>query len=247
MRVLVTRPEADARRTAEALAARGHEAFVAPLMAVEPTQARAPDELGDGIVLTSANGVPALARIRDRIAGRPIFAVGPRTAAAAEEAGLAGVRTADGDADALSRLIQGTLRPGSALLHVAGRERKAEPETSLRHAGYRILVWEAYQAVAATRLPDGLRAALANGRIEAALHFSRRSAAILIDLARAARLLDPLRGLLHGCLSDDVAAALSGLGAPRRIVARRPDEASLLDTLATVRATHGSPSAAPRC
>ena len=35
MRLLVTRPEPDAARTAEALRARGHEVLVAPLLRVE--------------------------------------------------------------------------------------------------------------------------------------------------------------------------------------------------------------------
>ena len=36
MRLLVTRPEPDATRQAEKLAARGHEAVLAPLLLIEP-------------------------------------------------------------------------------------------------------------------------------------------------------------------------------------------------------------------
>ena len=62
MRILVTRPAADAERTAAALRARGHEAIVAPLLSVEFLSDA---ELGAGpwaaILVTSANAARAIA------------------------------------------------------------------------------------------------------------------------------------------------------------------------------------------
>ena len=61
-RALVTRPREEAEELAAALAARGLEALVEPLMEVH-YQAAAPDLEGvQAVLCTSANGVRALAR-----------------------------------------------------------------------------------------------------------------------------------------------------------------------------------------
>ena len=62
MRLLLTRPEADAQRTAQALRALGHEAIIAPLLRIAVT---ANAEIGSGpwaaILITSANAAHAIA------------------------------------------------------------------------------------------------------------------------------------------------------------------------------------------
>lgn len=252
MRVLVTRPEADARRTAARLAQRGHEALVVPLLTIERT-ATPPPAAFDALAITSANAAPALAAMGPGMAGRPVFAVGRRTAEAVAAAGWPDIRVADasetagGDGAALARLIASSLKTGSMVLHVAGRERKPEPQNSLVAAGFAVHVWEAYAAVAARRLPGRLHAALDRAEVDAALHFSRRSAVTLIDLASGAGLLDRLRGLGHACLSADVAAPLCDIGAARVVVACRPGEASLLDSLVRLPPARPSPSPVPQC
>ncbi len=84
MRVLVTRPKEDAEETAQLLAARGHQALVAPLLETRFFDGAALTLEGvQAVLATSANGVRALAR---RTARRdvPLFAVGPQTAEAAK-------------------------------------------------------------------------------------------------------------------------------------------------------------------
>ena len=117
MRVLVVRPEADARRTAARLAARGHEAIVAPVLRIEATGEPAPESPFDAVAVTSMNAVPALASIRDRIAGAPLFAVGRRTADAMAAAGLPGVQVAQGDGASLAGLVAATIPAGGTVLH----------------------------------------------------------------------------------------------------------------------------------
>ena len=231
MHVLVTRPEGDARRTAERVAALGHEALVAPVLRIEPTGEPPPAGAFDAVLLTSANAVPAVAALAPRFASRQVFAVGDRTAALARAAGCA-ARSAGGDAGALAALVRSALPPGAALLHAAGAERKAEPETSLVRAGFRITPWTVYAAVAAERLPPELAAALAHGALEAGLHSSRRRPATLLRLAAEAGAAEGLLDLVHLCLSADVAAPLLEAGPARIVVAPEPDEASLLALLA---------------
>src|SRR4051812_9693459 len=89
MRLLVTRPEPDATRTAETLRAHGHEVLVAPLLSTQAVQA----EFGgayDGVLMTSANAARALA-VHPRAGGLTrlrCFTVGKRTAEAARAVGF---------------------------------------------------------------------------------------------------------------------------------------------------------------
>src|ERR1043166_6763943 len=113
MRIVITRPQPAAERTAAALRARGHEVLVAPLMRIESIPA---DLSGNwaGIVMTSANAPGAIDRIETLLA-LPLYAVGERSAQAAREAGFKNVISADGAAADLvkvlaARKVKGPLR-----------------------------------------------------------------------------------------------------------------------------------------
>ena len=153
---------------------------------------------------------------------------------AAEAAGSGPVHVAEGDAAALAALVRRLMPPGRILLHVAGRHRKAEPAATLVRAGYRVLTWEAYEAAAVAALPDAVESALDAGHVDGVLHFSRRSAAILLDRAAAAGCLDRLLTLPHLCLSADVASPLRERGARCVVVSAQPEERFLLDAIDTV-------------
>lgn len=228
MLVLVTRAESDGLRTARALETLGHEAVLTPVIQIVPTGEPAPEGPHDALIVTSARAADALATLGDRT--KPVFAVGGRTAEALRQAGFLHVTTGPGDAASLAALIGQRLAPGRRLLHVTGRHRKAEPEASLSAAGFTVVSWEAYEARAVDSLTPDAVAALRSGRIGAALHYSRRSAALLLKLAEAAGLTAPLRDILHGCLSADAAAPLVAAGLAVR-VAREPSEEALLEAL----------------
>lgn len=229
MRVLVTRPREQGERSAARLAALGHEPLVAPLLKIRLTGAPLPAGRLDALIVTSANAAPALSAL-DRTL--PVFAVGERTAGAIRDAGFADIRAAEGDASSLAALVGRALPATARLLHLAGRDRKSEPEASLAARGYSVETVVAYEAVAATALPDALARALRAGALDAALHYSRRSAEVGLVLARAAGLADAFLALRHACLSQDAAAPLREQPAVRLIVAEEPKEASLFDALA---------------
>lgn len=234
MRVLVVRPDADAQRSAARLAARGHEAIVAPVLRIEATGEPAPEGRFDAVAVTSPNAVPALASIRDRIAGAPLFAVGRRTAEVMAAAGLPGARVADGEAASLARLVAGTIPAGARVLHVAGRDRKPEPGAALAGRRLRVVVWTAYAALPVEDLPDAARRAFEDGALDVALQYSRRTAETLMALAAAAGCFVPLLSLGHACLSDVAAAPLRSAGARRVAVAARPDEDAVFEALDTL-------------
>src|SRR5262245_20596076 len=128
MRILLTRPEPDGERTADALRARGNDVVVAPLLRVEPIAADVGAPPWAAVLMTSANAARAVAAHpqRDDIVRSPAFTVGDRSAEAARAAGFADVSSARGDAEALVQLVSARLAPGAApLLYLAGAERAA--------------------------------------------------------------------------------------------------------------------------
>jgi uroporphyrinogen-III synthase len=228
MRVLVTRARDDAERTAQKLLARGHEAVLAPVIEIVATGEPAPAGAYDAVIVTSAHAAGALSGLDDK--QTPVFAVGRSTADAVRQAGFASVLAAEGDATSLSGLIRSRMPPAGALLHVTARHRKEEPAASLRAAGFTIREWEAYEARAVESLSGATIAALRTGQIGAALHYSRRSADLVIRLAGQAGLASALRALPHLCLSADVAAPLRAAGAVS-LIAEEPSEDALLGLL----------------
>ena len=231
MHVLLTRPEDDAARTAQALTARGHTVLVAPLMRMETING----ELGGpfaAVLLTSANAARAFTpRGRAELTRLPAFAVGVRTAQAAREAGFTQVESADGALADLVRLVNAR-RPVGRLLYLAGEDRAGDLAGDLAAHGIMVETSVIYRTVPVEALPEDAVRALAAGRIDAVLHYSRRSALTLLHLAGKAGLLNATLNLAHYCLSDDVAAVLRESGAGQVVAAAVPTEAALLDRVA---------------
>ena len=221
MRVLITRPRADAEQLARRLEARGHDVLVAPMLTIEPIAGAMPDLGGiQALVLTSAKAVPALA---GGDPGRPVFVVGEATARAARAAGCRDVRTGAGDAARLARLILGQCRPdGGALLHLAGAEVRPELAEILGAAGFEVRRRAVYRAVAADRLPARAVVAIRGRAVDAVLLFSARSAAIFADLVARHGLAGCLGRSEAICLSAAVAAACGRLSWARLRVATQP-------------------------
>src|SRR5665647_3954891 len=75
MRIVLTRPQEDSERTATALRAKGHDVLIAPLLRVEPVDARLRTNWG-GVIITSAHAALALAQLaaRDGLIKLPLYA-----------------------------------------------------------------------------------------------------------------------------------------------------------------------------
>ena len=230
MRLLLTRPEPDAQRTAAALRAQGHDVIFAPLLRIEPA---AEAQIGAGpwaaILITSANAAHVVVKHARVTALRalPVFAVGRRSADAMATAGFADVTSADGNVSDLAQLVATRLRPPAPLLYLAGEDRSGDLAGDLRARGFAVETIIVYRAIAATGLPPAAALALAGG-IDGVLHFSRRSAEVFIDAARAAGVLESALRAAHFCLSAPIAEPLVQAGAANIRVAERPNEAVLL-------------------
>lgn len=241
MRVLVTRPEPDARDLALRLAATGHEAVVDPLLEVEPLPID-PAAFADAaaVVATSRNALrslaasPALAQARSL----PLFAVGGRTEALARELGFARIVTGPGTARELAGTIR-TARPpdGKPLVYLAGERLAFDLAPELRSAGYDVRQIVAYRTVAAKSLRASTRTLLEGGEIGAVLLLSPRTAAAYRDLVLAAGLQQAVHGVAHVCLSPAIAAALAPLSPESVTAAGHPTIEELLALLAARRHT----------
>ncbi|MCA1456321.1 uroporphyrinogen-III synthase [Bradyrhizobium sp. BRP22] len=240
MAVLVTRPQGDGEATADSLRSRGFEVLLAPMLRLEALPFQEEDDARyDAVIVTSANALRAAA---PQLAGHallrlPLFAVGDHTAAAAREAGFAEVLSASGDATALSELVRARrkarkLKKAATLLYLAGADLSRDLAGELGDAGFTVVTRTTYRMIPVTGLPRQVCDAFMAGRIEAVLHYSRRSARAFLDAVRAEGLEISALALAHCCISAGVAAVLREAGATKVITAVSPDENALFEALA---------------
>lgn len=244
MRLLLTRPLADAVPLAELLAGQGHDVVVSPLINIElETQAPMPPVDAHGaLAFTSANGVRALraqwqaqgTRADEVAAWRqlPVFAVGAQTAAAAQAAGFATIHQATGEVTALAALIAAHHAAALPVLHIAGRHRAGDLAALLDEKAVPAQRAVLYHAAAAEAFTDAARAALCDGDapIDAVLLYSQRSAAIFLALYAALPPHQAPRPTAY-CLSQPIADTLIEAGFAARAPADA-DAAALLGLLA---------------
>lgn len=232
MRLLVTRPEPEASRTAERLRVLGHEVFVAPLLEAEWLDPPALSRIPAAVLFTSLNAVRAVDAWPDaaRLRPLPAFCVGGRTAESAREAQFSSVRYAEGGVEDLERLVLASLDPaGGPLLYPAAADRSGDLVKDLVASGFEVDLVEAYRMGQAKQLPDAVVAALAEGRIDGVLVYSRRTAATLMERIDERGLRAALAKVPIFAISANAAAAL---GSMRVHVAAAPTEAALLEAVA---------------
>jgi uroporphyrinogen-III synthase len=239
MAVLVTRPHPDDETTATALRARGFEVLCAPMLRFESVAFHDDKDARYGaVIVTSAN---ALRGIEPHLNGSrllklPLFAVGERTAAAARGAGFQDVTVAEGDATGLRDLVLASvktkaLKKASTLLYLAGADLARDLAGELGERGFTVVTHTTYRMLPVSSLPPETCEAFAANQVEAALHYSRRSARAFLDAARAAGVEISALAIPQCCISAAVAAVVRDAGATQVMVAASPDENALFEAL----------------
>ena len=231
MRVLLTRASEDCARSARFLRRLGIEALCAPLIETQPADPPPALHDCDGVIVTSAKAAAFLAGLPQVCREKPVFAVGPRTARATARHGFPARHVGAGDARSLLRDIPRLIAPPAHLLHVTGRDHKPEPARGLRAAGFRVTLWEAYEARACDALDASAIAALQAGSVHAALHYSPRSAKLALARTAEAGLTARFSALRHVAISPDVAAILHDAGCGDVAVAAAPNEKAMFRVL----------------
>jgi uroporphyrinogen-III synthase len=237
MRVLVTRPRPDADETAAELIALGHEPVIAPLLEVT-FDIGTPLELSDAqaILITSANGVRALASATDR-RDLPIFAVGDASAAAARQYGFERTESADGNVQTLAELVVARLSPRDGqLVHVAGTVTAGDLSGKLALSGFGVRRAVLYRAEPVPDLPDVIGERLRSSTLEAAIFFSPRTAAHFCELITSGGLVEHCGRIVAIALSNAVAEKLEKLAFSDILTAETPDQDSLFRALDATKA-----------
>ena len=220
MRIWVTRAEPEAEATARRLRTRGHSPLIAPVLAVRQLD-RAPN-LGDvgAIAFTSRNGVRAFGALSAQ-RNLPVFTVGDATAEAARDAGFTEVASASGDVAALAALIasrRGALN--GEVLYLGPEQSAGDLVGALagqRVAARRQIVYRTIP-LALAEPPDA----------EVVLVHSAKAARRLAEDASVRAAAPKITAL---CISSAAAEPLGGLGFREVLVAARPSEAAMLETL----------------
>ncbi len=203
MAILVTRPHPDDEATAAGLRARGFKVLLAPMLRFEPVAFHDDADADYGaVIVTSANG---LRGIEPYLAGTRLLKL-PLFAVGAHTASAAHRAGFDNvipaDGDAAG------LRDSVLASVKAKRLKKAS--TLLYLAG----------------------ADLAPGsKVEAVLHYSRRSARAFLDAARSGGVEISALAIPQCCISGNVASVVRDAGATQVMVAASSDENALFELL----------------
>ncbi len=224
-KIALFRARDDAARSAARLRRLGFAVACLPVVEIAPLSFAPRKRRYDAVVATSALaflGEPPIETFS------PLYVVGARTARAAEARGWRIAAPSAPDAERLIEMLKRRIGPGASVLYLAGRDRKPALEAALDQI-CALEVAEAYAAEARKAwLPAEVRA-LAS--CAAALHYSRRSAALAARLADSAGAAARFAGMRHVCLSNDVAEPLRAIGATQVLVADQPEETALFAAL----------------
>jgi len=239
MAVLVTRPQPDDETTAASLRARGFEVLLAPMLRFEPVAFHDDEDARYGaVIVTSANALRGIAPHlkASRLLGLPLFTVGEHTAEAARRAGFSKVISADGDAGSLRDCVLAAvktkeLKKTDTLLYLAGADLARDLAGELGERGFIVVTQITYRMVPVPSLPRDACDAFAANRIEAVLHYSRRSARAFLEAARAGGVEISALAIPQCCISAAVASLVRDAGATQVMAAASPDENALFETL----------------
>lgn len=232
MRLLITRPEEDAAPLADALRQLGHEPVVEPLLHIDYIDALEFELDGiTGVLITSATGIRALARVSgDRRV--PVFAVGQASGAAARELGYRTVYIADGDVNALARMVLEQLGDdGGIFFHAAGSTLAGDLKGMLESQGISVFRTALYDARKTEELTASTAERIARAEIDGVLLYSPRTAETFAELIARAGLTNACTRIVAYCLSQAVADRVSHLPWRDMQVAAQPTQADMLSLI----------------
>ena len=234
MRLVVTRPIADARALSEKLKALGHDAMVAPLFTVRPRSPLViPDRAHVAVAFTSANAVKAAAAAAafDRLKAVRAYAVGPQSAEEARRAGFTDVVQGGGDASSLIAAITARENVDSGpVLYLSGNKISVDVAGALETSGFAVDRVVAYDTAAVEALPAGVYRAIRTGAVDGVLLYSARAAEAWVKCVAENGLEPYMKAIVHYCLSAAIAGRLPET--VRRRSAERPEETSMFALLA---------------
>lgn len=235
MRLLMTRPDlgGEPDPLSEALAAAGHHITQAPLLAISLTGPMPPIDGVQALIVTSRNGLRAVAPVSGRALDLPLFAVGPGTGELARALGFRRIVEGPGTGRELAEIIRAEATPAAgALMHIASDTLAFDMKGALAPLGFEIRTEVVYRTETATAFPPVVVDRLRQGGFDGVVLMSPRTARVYAKLVGDAALASMIGGLRHFCLSDAVARELAPLGVADAAVARLPNSQEMLALIA---------------
>jgi len=235
-RVLVTRPEPGASRTADALQQVGIDTIICPFtetvdLPVSGTSI-ADAARADAVAVTSAKALThAPLPLIDALRAKPVFAVGDATAKAARVLGIDDVRSADGDANALAELMDGAIAAGAPVLYLCGRVRTGELERLLSETGRNITLIETYDIQKVSQLTDKIMGILQIDDLDGILLHSGMSARLLVDALRTMSERQRVDKKTLFTISERAGEPLAAVAGAKIVAAPVPRDDALIDTV----------------
>jgi uroporphyrinogen-III synthase len=214
MRLWVTRSQPGAERTAEALRARGHQPVIQPVLEVQPLPVDVDLASAVALAFTSGHAVTAFAALSPR-RDLPAYVTGQATANQAWAVGFEDVRSADGDARDLARLIVSD-SPAGEVFWPSAQDPARDLAADLAAEGIACTRQVVYRTVqGGSALPDDLDGVL--------IHSARAATAV-------ADVLTPEQSanLALFALSEAAAQPLRNRPFASVAIAPRPEESALL-------------------
>lgn len=236
MRVVVTRPEISAAKTAERLKLLGHDPVLLPLGNAVHHPKVAADALASphsALIVTSAETLRALGAIGSEAGidyGTTLFAVGEKTASAARSAGFRNIHIGSGDGAGLADLIASKLdQPDLPLLYLAGKPRAGSLEIRLEELRLPVRVAEIYEMIPVAYRPEEIDEWLRAQPPHAVLLYSRENTIRFFEIIKQHAVSLPQTAFL--CISSRTADAVPAAFRPRVRIAETPDENALFALL----------------
>ncbi len=238
--VVITRPLEDAAALAATLAAQGIHSLIEPMLTIEPLQENqaaleaALSRHPQAILATSRHAVSILARMTDN-RHIPVLAVGTATAHHATSLGFT-AHAAGGTANALMDYVLCHCTPEcGSLLYVRGDHISTDIANALTQKQCVVDSVIIYRATPAQHFSETLHHAFRDGKIDAVLFFSQRTAATYYNLATQDNLRDLHSTATALCISKDVADTLRDLPWKAIHIAQKPETESLIEMLKKIK------------
>jgi uroporphyrinogen-III synthase len=234
MHILSTRPDTgDVDPVAAGLAAAGHQVIFAPLMRVVYSGCLPALDGVQALIVTSRNGLKAVAPLSEAARALPLYAVGPATAALARELGVKHVVEGPGTARELLEILARSVdKNAGPLLHIAGETLACDLAAALETRGFTARTETVYRTEPVEALCSEVAHAFRQGALDAVVLMSPKTASVYAALVQRSDLGPQALQMAHFCLSDAVAQKLETLGAINVAVARLPNSQEMLALIA---------------
>ncbi len=235
MRVLITRAEPAAGRTASRLKISGFSPVCLPLFKIEPLNVALPRKDYHGYIFTSSNAIDALGGMgwSNENPDANCFCVGETTAKSAEQAGFSKLVIADGGGGSLANIIRSDyMQTGLRLLFPTTPDRLFDMKSALPKA----IVDEVhvYQAGKIPLNQSQVSDALKHCAGGAVCSYSARSAACLDTLISRYALTELSRKISHVAISKAASDKIDPSNWKDISCSLRPNESSMIEQLKSV-------------